>query len=492
MSDLHSEVPSQPVSERYLGNADLITSNRFDTLTPRREAILKKILGKKGGSIAMAGALFLASVGCGNTNANKPVDNFASPTPIEDTGASTLKSLEYEYPIGGIRVVVDKNGVPIKYKDQKGGEFPLNRDEMLKARQKAIDTKEPEIAKVIREEIPDIVIKGRPDEILQDLPKDVVPENELARKGVTIIQPGNTHLYVREEAFGRGAPLEQFNATGRKLKIVLVNGPVVSSRYMSDSRYSQVRGLLGERDKEVEEHKAEMVKQTEQALADAILRLQQSKGDLKQEESAEMGVLALKLRLYELNTLTTEQLLARVFNGSDAAGFYLHRGYVDGEFATVIFVSVGRTKIPDFLAIVAFDSKGKLLVSGVMPPFRMSLEPNPEHSYPNPKNFPLDPNASPNQPKSYPYAGQTPGFVLLHELYHDKLIGDRVSKGLSPIRNEYETDMGAMKWIEDGFNRWERSGRTDSSGYYFMFRLPHQPGYIVSYTEPPAARPENT
>ena len=151
----------------------------------------------------------------------------------------------------------------------------------------------------------------------------------------------------------------------------------------------------------------------------------------------------------------------------------------------IIFLAVGQITFDLNREVLFFDKDGHFGADNknIFPDVPSDTRPNPSQTHPNPDDFQMNPNASSNDPKSYPYGAQTPGQSLRHEAEHNVL----EAQG---IFNEYHTDMRAMEGIRDAWERWEKSGFTDNSGYYFVFSLPPEEGggYILTKK----TKPNNT
>lgn len=232
---------------------------------------------KKGTLMASALSLIVTS-GCNNAEETPPELTFEptpfatlepTPTPfptITPTAIST-KSPEIQERVpekflelsDGTKIVLDSTGLPLKYTLSNGHEVFFSKTEMEKLREQATTSKEPEIIHMFplgedatpritnlafldyieserNERSASYADKGYSDKHPRTviLPKDVLPSEELEKRGVEIIQPENTSLHIRAGAFEKGGPLADFNKSGRKLTIVLVNGLTIDPYYMQD------------------------------------------------------------------------------------------------------------------------------------------------------------------------------------------------------------------------------------------------------------------
>lgn len=253
-----------------LASADWTTLSRLRSLVPEKARTSLELsikTAKKGAkevTLAFATFSFLIASGCGNVE-NPNADSLSpkEPTPVyasipeltqtptlilttvpRPTEAPKLPEPEYEYlKFDNIKVAIDKDGLPVKYILPDGREVLLDKEKVLKAKESAISSEEPEIIEVIPLPISrESQYKPSVEHPkTSELPKDVLSEDKLKAKRVSIIPAKNTNLYITEGAFAEGGPLESFNKTGTGLTIVLIDGPVISPYFMSDPKYAEVK-----------------------------------------------------------------------------------------------------------------------------------------------------------------------------------------------------------------------------------------------------------
>lgn len=177
------------------------------------------------------------------------------------------------------------------------------------------------------------------------------------------------------------------------------------------------------------------------------------------------------------NFATNSQVLIKALserkskNSDDYLGMYIYE-------KNLIFASIGSPQLDTDIIFFYFDPKGDFnfgynhgsgRVGGAIKLPFSSLDEYGVYSFdsfPDPNEFMINPDASPNNPKSYPYGGVTPGFTLRHEIAHAKFLNG----SLFPNNSEYDTDMEAMRGIREAWNKWQASGKKDDSGYYFALR----------------------
>jgi len=402
---------------------------------------------------------------------------------------------------GQINVVDD---IPTSYDlfDGTTGVFP--KQEVVKLRSLAMDLREPQIITMLP-------YKGKyvlkypfspkhPEQHPQllKLPKDVLSDKQLTEKGVTIIQSDSVRLHIRKSAFEKDGPLARFDdGSVKKITIVLIDGLAVLREYMQDTKYDTVRHLIPEDGikSSPEEYKMGQIKITQENISALLQQINFQRSlivpDQNAIESLLKNLLLVKIRLFSLENALSPQLKKEQVLSQKS---FESGKYVTGQELTItkpnsdlpikfhphvtIFLPVGN--VPETPNLVLyFDSNGAFKILATHPFAHLKnfgLKPN--QAYPDPSDFEIDPAASPEDPRSYPYGGgHTPGLNLLHELMHLGLITGKLENGQDPNLSEYDTDMLAMQSIR---NAWEkRQQDKDDSGYHFIFRLPNG-GYIVT------------
>lgn len=439
-----------------------------------------------------------------------------TPPSTETSSTPSLTESQFEHmSINGIDVALDKEGLPVFYKTADGKKVGFDRDEMRRIKTKAIENKEPEVITVIRseEEKGESKFQGTKERPLtKKLPKDVVSEEELAERGIKIIQapqnPNNEkpiNLYIREGAFEEGALLHAYENQANKdaesslqLTIALVDAPFVAQRFLQDSRYDDVRSSLDSENPEelIEEYRQKLLEDLERS------RTFSKKHNSNNDEAYDKA----ELMVLDNGILSKEEILKRIkpskAKGGSSILAGLHTGFVSTtiggsatgvkEGYTTIFISVGVPKENFFknvtdLSHMYFGADGKFNFSKLYITHPLNtlpnLEPKKEQGYPRPEDLELNPSAA-REKNDYPYGVQTPGFGLRHETQHNVLTTQALIKGQKSNPNEYDTDMAAMQTIRESWDKWETSGFKDNSGYYFVFSLP-EGGYILTENKSP-------
>ena len=452
-----------------------------------------------------------------------------TPTETPTKAASTPEpppKEEYQYiQSDNIKVAIDKNELPVYYVFEDGTKVNFDKEKVKKIKEKAISSKEPEIITMIAVEDTGQSSKSkyepsREHPKVSELPKDVLSEKELEERGIKIIQPDNTTLYIREGAFAVGSQLADFNrSSDRKLTIVLVNGPFLSKGFMEDDRYIGVREQLSTIiDPHIQEqtpssYKKETMKYLEEKLS-GYSKAAEEIGNMAGYPDSWMKrykgeIYALKRDIYILkNVLNNRQLSDQQLllpKGGSVLGEYEEGDYymrlekqlrhkiVQHELdsvskETLIFIAVGKTPVLNGV-VFAFDEKGQLMVENtnlIVPNVDIGLDSIDTH--PNPIETKIRRDSGQGQ-VGYLYGVDSVGHLLRHEVAHDELIAQKLDKGEIPNWSEYDTDIQYMRGIRDAWEKWEKSGFTDNRGYYFVFSLPPEEGGGYILTERPSSAP---
>lgn len=461
-------------------SVDLTVSNRFKKLIPEKGRRVTKLAWQRTTLTASALTILLSS-GCGNINtANLGPGPVPIPTSIPVPEEHSFQE----------DIVLNGEGLPVGYLLENGTMNPFNMENVKKIRQAAIDSGESQILAMFPAENksytynvyhpPSSNFVKEKHPVLSNLPEDVLSEKELAVNGVKIIQADNTKLHIRKQAFEDGGPLVELVGKGgsETLTIVMADISFLSRNLLNDKRYDEVRNM-------VPDYSKKSIQEYRQAI---IIKIQDKLKSIRERFSGDelsfwLLVFGAQLYAYEKGIVTDEQILMQKLSESPeaAAGLY----YQNSLNNRTIFICAGQEKTERVMDVVYFDPKGKVsLRIDSFGSYERStpwgrFTPNLYQSYPDPNDFGVNPNASPDDPKSYPYGAQSAGQILRHEIKHDEGIAQAISRGHLPDFSEYNTDMAAMQGIRDAWEKWEKSGYTDNSGYYFVFSLP-EGGYILT------------
>ena len=473
-------------------SADISVSDAFKKLPKNRRPLIKR-LAIKAVLTASAFSIIISS-GCGNkeqqnsptpltpTPISTPLAPEATKTPeptLTPKPAETMQEPQYEYEHRlGLKVAFDKkNGLPAKYIFEDGREVKFDMEEVGKIREKALSSGESEIVSMVL--LDNAIQNPKTSYLMRDnnysldhpktaeLPKDVLSEDELMDRGVTVFQAENiTNFYIRKGAFEEGAILANFNHTGKELKILILDGSVIDPKYLNDPKYQDAINKIPEENRSVKDRRDYMIKNAGwnlEGMRRAIKKLKESNKTI--DPYYEESIFEQKKIEYRYKNLMTDDQILKEYFSENAQG--LHSPSKDNK---TIFLSLGGRNFNYVTIYIDPDGFGRIQ-SKTSSGSAGRVE--QKQTYPNPQDFQINPTASPNNTLSYPYAAVTPGLVARHELVHTE--------------SEYETDMKAMQSIRDAWDKWVESGYKDNTGYHFVFRLPPEAGggYILTRGKKP-------
>ncbi len=394
--------------------------------------------------------------------------------------------------VDGNRIYLNKNRIPVRCETRDGQKILFDLKETEKARQKAIDSKDSQVLKlisVIQEEKKYIESSVQPR--TTELPSDVLSEEELGQKGVKIIQAEATQLHIRKGAFEKNEPLEEFNNSDRKLMVVLVDGPYLFQRFLSDQKYDEVReaahgidsgniSYYGDKYDQVTPEVMSEIRQKE------IKRLKNDVSSIKKDQEGLTSYSIVRERMQKDLVYFESRIKALedgVLTDEDLALYFsvgINRFYAQGWYKenyqgkTLIFMAVTQRKPRDLFSIY-FDSDGKCQATSykdTVMALHKGSKPRLEQTHPEPVK---------------PLSGEVshPGWVVRHELKHDKT-------RLEP-NSSYDEEMMDQLVIEDlsvAYEIWRNSlsGKKSNGDekYHFVFSLPEDEGggYILTQKQP--------
>lgn len=330
------------------------------------------------------------------------------------------------------------------------------------------------------------------------LPDDVVSEQDLSEKGIKIIQPDNTHLYIRESAFMQGGPLETFNIGKRNLTIVLVDGPTPTEQFMKDARYDSVRQWVHLDSVVSKKYRQNYILKTE---ADLEMYENLFKKYTKDQKEREINYLlgSMAENYFWENKLTEVEVsdIARMRHDFFTFGGY-HIGPVissslsetgfnmHGE--SLIFIATTGREPKRLIGRIVFalpNGQVKALVKelGDIGGGLMDLTPDPEQNLLTPEQ--INENAAlmegirrwhgePTTKNSYKFGFDTSAWSLRHELKHDAFIGGRLFLGQAPDSSEWDTDIAVEKDVVQAYKFKEETG--NDALYSFLLSVPPEYG----------------
>ncbi len=402
------------------------------------------------------------------------------------------------------QVGLNKDGLPISITFNNGERVPVNALNALRARKRARETGEPQVAQIF---------KGPPTPITRDyskfeaseahplektLPPDILSKEALRKRGVEIINTDRVTLHIRESAFAENGPLGTITEPRRKIIIALLDGPMIVNDLLDDERYDSVRRDIRDRETEIKVLRKARVKEEgdeahraklhyERVLSEDYWSSPGKKGaPLKQikESSLRAWAEAKTREVAWANYYSDSEVyfnMPRIDNTKrDLAGLYKPNKdqFLDGttfyKASNILYVSVGNRSFNESISSVMFYPDGTCHLIHIPPSVREGgkvvpfgdSSPHISQTHPDPQSFSRNKDASPSKPDSYPYAGLTPGLTLRHEAAHDEL---RMTNHPDQ-ESEYWTDEQAMQGIRDAWEKWKSSKFIDNSGYCFVFQ----------------------
>lgn len=456
------------------------TFHKITSVTTKKA---KPIVSRTLSFLALTAAL---NAGCVDTpTVDLTPDATATPPPTtEPTATETANSYSIKEVKGGgntLQFIVDKDNFPLAYlspNDLKA--VYLDVRELQSIKDRAVSSQQTQIAKIISLVEGQATFQPTPEHPRTlNLPSDVLSEAELAQKGISIIQGKDTQLYIRSQAFNNIYSELGHLTPEKRLKIVLVDGPLVLPDYLQDKKYDGVRNLISNArinfegsSYELNEFKNKKIAQAEKELSEALSAQNNISPDSSQYEEVQVKIIELIYRVNFFRSSSEDQVfLASI--PSFPRGMYV---FDKNNQTGVAFLAVGKGASPHEDFVISFDPLGRIHFSS----YQMSgyhAVPKAEQTYPNPDSFTLSTNVTTENPYMYRNGGYHIGFALRHELQHDAL--EPLSKIFRQGEEEVLADFRAMRLLREAYTRWKDSDFKDNSRYVFVFSLP-EGGYILT------------
>lgn len=391
----------------------------------------------------------------------------------------------------GLRVFFGPDDLPTHYITPGGAEVRLDRDTLSKAREAAIKNNEVEFVTILPREsaAAETVEPTLEHPVIGERPTNALNEEQLKKRGISITQSPEVEFFIRSPAFEEGGIFETFTEDGpRKLKIVLVDGPVAAAPFLQDPQYDGVRAYLEDtaflkNDEFLQPGFADRYREKQEKML-ASLRTQLEQGNGTREYTLSM-IQAAKELLFKLDHLKGPELMKFLAEKTTGrSGLYIppYDPETPHSFkypekskqepgTAVLFIAAGDSVQPAEEVKMFFDGNGKFQVKSEKNLHRKSYLPTEKDSMPDPDRYKPDFEANPMDPNSYPYGAQDVIAIIYHEGEHDVMIGAALHKGDLADTSEYQTDMGFIKRLRAVRKRWVESGFTDDSLSSFGFRL---------------------
>ncbi len=393
---------------------------------------------------------------------------------------------ENQTEIDGVTVFFEKDGLPISYKvyDEVTIMSPDKIRDIKYLIKRAKDKKEPQFLMNIPGQ--DLPIgnswQSNPDRpYIDKMPSDVLTNEELKKYGVSqIIQGAETKLLIRKEAFEKGAILydllrAQSLKPSIKLRIVLVDGPVVAQDYMQDPRYDDVREFAFSRREGPDQYRDRHVNVlgANLQIAKTNLHKAQLTHDSNKQTEAIYNIYNLETEIDDYQNASFEELMQKINSDQNhSAGLYIEPKGVNGngEQVATIFIAAGVSQpVQERLKLFA-DPDGKIYIAeslGITSEF-YDYRADESKGFPRQSDFRFNPNATAKN-NSYPYGAQDneAGEDLHHEIEHLRKITLLPQlDGITPDYSEYDTDIEAMTQVEKEYDTWKKNGYNPNQNPY--------------------------
>ncbi len=518
----------QEIGGNFVDGAKRVIEQARNKLSQTQQEAARRIFSTNAGRVASF-VILLSSAGCSNaelvqTEANTNLVPTSTMTVPEKSNSKPLNFAEINHQrrqISGFSFLLDQNGTPISYKTPNGKEVIFDKQEIRNIAEKAQANKESEILTII--EIPSQIAKTNPKPsvehpVLKELSKDVLTTEELAKKGIKILQSTNTDLHIRKSAFEKGGLFEDYNSGKNELIIALINSTLTTDAAMPNSpdwdivkaAYLLTGSIFEKKATKVDvaQYRQTQVFKLQKGIDE--LRIKRTSSQDPDKEGLDSFITGLKIKLLELAKLPDEVLRQQIetqVSHSSKSGFFTTRPGKNGKEISIIGIAVGEGIKDSSKIVITAKPDGTFQFMEGRDTGSKGRSPSAEQSTINPLIFKLNPDASPQKPNSYPYSGiqdiSGPGYTLRHEIAHNDLIvgyllkrenandfqgpsgaDDRFEEFMKNIgkanMSEYDADMKAVEGLKQAWEKWKNSGYTDNSGYPFVFRLPDGSGYILT------------
>lgn len=320
---------------------------------------------------------------------------------------------------------------------------------------------------------------------LTELPDDVLSEEELAERGVEIIQGNQAKLFIRSGAFREGQVLEGYSKDGRKLRIVNIESIALFRQGIPEGKYQDVRHIIPEFPKdalrEAIELKAEF--HLNEAKKEAMLLQGQNPIESHTAEENYMSNLVLaeatkrgKVKDRELISFALENLRQEI-DLPHYAQDILHMGgfYLPLSGYDYIFINTNSTTLNYYHALIVKPDGSFDYVRTGESFGRPFLQKGVKASIPDSNDsYWVDEEGKKRGYIRYPMnAGQ----IFHHEAVHAH--GNRgpgivrfVNKSIfivNPAREEHLTDKETIEREELARRKWETG---DDSDLHFLYQVP--------------------
>ena len=399
-------------------------------------------------------------------SAAEPPDNIKNPLlnptaiPIETPTELPKSKTEYK---SGFTLQYDESGLLTSYETKSGIIVKLDQDKVKQLKETAASSQESQIIDIAKGDTkPEYQEEFKPTfekPLTTEMPADIISEQELNQRGITIIQTEKgAQLSIRKAAFNKGELLAAYTKDGKnKLKIILFDtGSIpISMDENATNTYRQ---------NQIELHQSRI------DLIRAELQKYIALNDAKSAKMMDQSILDEKILLLKYENASDTQIQSEA-SQRPQVGLYKDN---------IVYIAVGKNNnvSNQSMNVISIDPTGRVNISApIQTSINLDMRPKLDQSYPNPSYFNEIPGAKAPAEKnayifedSYKYSNGTPGFSLRHELEHDNKITLYPTGDFTFDTSEFRTDEAAMKTIQEAFENWIKNG--DNSLYYFMFTNP--------------------
>lgn len=368
----------------------------------------------------------------------------------------------------GIKVQYDEQRLPVAWKDAMGNSGTFNTEAIKQLFQTAKDTGRRQLADIVRVETRPTSQSG--EALMSELPADTLSKEQLRTRGIEIIATDKVDLHIRAGAFAPGELLHAAQDGQAPLKIVLVDGPLLSQKAMRDDRYDSIRTII-------DQEPLFVTPTAEQRKADLISLYSKLADDIGVDAYEEHTHYLRAVALLEKGIIPERDIENwSLYGGTN--GYHLPKDFrgAGNPPTDIIFLAIGeRPTIHTLDVFVEPDgTQPYVLFSAVDTNEVFNLNHahglNPNDGYPTTDQFQVL-----TQPAGWAWdfsplvepATKTPGFILAHELAHFTKYNSPDAEQKKRYDHEADTDQMALDYTQRAQER--KSLRGDDSGYYLVF-----------------------
>lgn len=290
-------------------------------------------------------------------------------------------------------------------------------------------------------------------ESINSLPPDLANEEFLKEHGITIIEPPNFKLFIREKAFTKNSILGQFvKNTNQRLDIIVTDGPFVDTAFLPPNTPQYIKDTLDKKySLKLEKDSAKVYKALsllfDQEINSLNEKLDKNPGSFDLTQQLEIA--KLKKNILALSTTTDLQFLSLYLAEKDVKdviiGLAIQPSFDNNK---AVIVTTGRLPVSSYIVFLIDSTgniRGKLISLSDLIYGQGGLDPN--QSFIEPAAFPKI-----DHPNGYQYANNGHmGFITLHEFGHIQHGYDLLAFNTPKL--EKEADEFAMQIISQNYSK---------------------------------------